>query len=286
MEKEARGNPAKAGEKPDGIGSVTNGTAPRLRVKRGCEFPMDGGDRCRRVFQILHFTSFRHLQAALETGTDMNSRTRLLATAIAVGLSAIALPAAADDFFFGSTNVAAFGSPTYGKVTLTQVGSDVLFNVALDPEFNFVTTGNHFVFSFNGAGVSLGDIGTITDAGTQTFSKTTIGVVNPPFGTFQFGIACATNCSNGNSAGGYLDPLTFTVAHSVINDFLVLSTGAGSLGPAYFAADVVWVADTQSFGATGAIGVTAPVPEPGTYALFLAGFGAMGFVAKRRRKAG
>ena len=53
---------------------------------------------------------------------------------------------------------------------MTQVGTGVLFNVGLDPEFSFVTTGNHFVFSFSGTGVALGDIGTITDAGTQTFS--------------------------------------------------------------------------------------------------------------------
>jgi hypothetical protein len=214
----------------------------------------------------------------------MKFRTRLLSTVAATGLSAVALPAAADDFFFDATAVAAFAAPTYGKVSLTQVGTGVLFNVALDPEFNFVTTGNHFVFSFSGTGVALGDIGTITDAGTQTFSVSTPNAVNPPFGSFQFGIACATNCSNGGSAGGYNDPLTFTVANSTIADFLVLSTNAGNLGPAYFASDVIWTADTQSFGATGAIGVTQAVPEPETYALFLAGLGAMGFMAKRRRK--
>jgi hypothetical protein len=216
----------------------------------------------------------------------MKLRTRLLSTVAAIGLGAIALPAAADDFLFDATDVNAFGSPTYGKVSLTQVGTGVLFNVALEPQFNFLTTGNHFVFSFSGTGVALGDIGTITDAGTQTFSVSTPDAVNPPFGSFQFGIACATNCSNGNSKGGYNDPLTFTVANATIADFLVLSTSAGSLGPAYFAADVVWEQDTQAFGATGAIGVThvtTPVPEPETYALFLAGLGAMGFMARRRR---
>jgi hypothetical protein len=218
----------------------------------------------------------------------MKFHSKLLSAVAAIGLSAVALPAAAVDYFFGATDVAAFGAPTYGKVSLTQVGSNVLFSIGLDPEFNFVTTGNHFVFSFNGTGVALGDIGTITDAGPQTFNVTTPTAVNPPFGTFQFGIACATSCSNGNSAGGYTDPLAFTVANASIADFLVLSTGAGSLGPAYFAADVVWTADTRSFGATGAIGVTsvtAAVPEPETYALMLAGLGIMGFIAKRRKAA-
>jgi hypothetical protein len=217
----------------------------------------------------------------------MKLRTRLLSTVAAIGLGAVVLPAAADDFLFDATDVNAFGSPTYGKVSLTQVGTDVHFDVSLEPQFNFLTTGNHFVFSFSGTGVDVGDIGTITDAGAQTFNVSTPNAVNPPFGSFQFGIACATGCSNGNSKGGYNDPLSFTVANSSIADFLVLSTNAGSLGPAYFAADVVWEADTQAFGATGAIGVThvtTPVPEPETYALFLAGLGAMSFVARRRRK--
>ena len=60
-----------------------------------------------------------------------------------------------------------------------------------------------------------------------------------------------------------------------VSDFLLLSSGG-----AYFAADVL----QAGTGATGAIGVTAAVPEPETYALFLAGLGAMGFVARRRQK--
>jgi PEP-CTERM motif len=217
----------------------------------------------------------------------MKFQSKLLCAVAAIGLGAAALPAAADDFLFDATAVGAFGAPTFGKVSLTQVNTGVLFNVTLDPEFNFITTGNHFVFSFSGTGVAVGDIGPITDAGPQTFSVSTPNAVNPPFGSFQFGIACASNCSNGNSAGGYNDPLSFTVANSTIADFLVPSTNAGNLGPAYFAADVVWRADTQAFGATGSIGathVTTPVPEPETYALFLAGLGAMGFMTKRRRK--
>ena len=217
----------------------------------------------------------------------MNLRSKLLSAVAAIGLSTVALPAAAVDYLFGATDVGAFGAPTYGTVSLTDNGAGgVLFKVQLDPEFNFVETGNHFLFSFNGTGVSLGDIGGISVAGPQTFTATSTSVQNPPFGTFQFGIVCATGCSPGGSGGGYNDPLMFTVANASIGDFLVLSTAAGSLGPAYFAADVVWIADTQSFGATGAIGVvTTPVPEPETFALMLAGLGVMGFMAKRRRRA-
>ena len=200
----------------------------------------------------------------------------------------MAFPAAAVDYYFNATAVSEFSAPTYGHVELSQVGTGVQFQVILDPEFNFVTTGNHYVFAFNGTGVSLADIGTITDADGNTYAKTASSganpVVNPPFGTFQFGISCASVCEKGGSGSGYADPLKFTVADAVISDFLVLSTGAGALGPAYFSADVLGVdRNLSSSGFTGSIGVTAAVPEPETYALFLAGLGMMGFVARRRK---
>ena len=120
----------------------------------------------------------------------MKFKPSLISAAAALALGALSLPAAAVDYFFNSTAVSQFGSPTYGHVELTEVGSNVQFKVVLDPEFNFLTTGNHFVFAFNGNDVSLGDIGTITDADSTLTPRPAPSVVNPPFGTFQFGISC------------------------------------------------------------------------------------------------
>lgn len=212
----------------------------------------------------------------------MKFHAKTLAAVAAMLLAAAALPAVAADvtYTFDSTAVGAFGAGPYGTVALTQVGADVSFSVALRGDLNFVTTGNansHAVFAFNGTGVSIADVHNIADASGQTFSVVSPGN-DSPFGSFAFGILCKTNCSNGGSAGGYSDPLTFKVVNATLGDFAVLSTGG-----AYFAADAI----QPRSGATGAIGATsvAAIPEPETYALMLAGLGALSFVAKRRKAA-
>lgn len=181
-------------------------------------------------------------------------------------------------YSLNSTEVSAFSAGPYGSVTLTQSNSNVLVSVALNSGFNFVDTGSHSLFSFNVSGVSASDISGFSFASVAANNLAVWSPAsNSPFGTFTYGINCSSGCPSGASAGGYADPLNFTVLNATISEFNQLSTGGTA---AYFAADVF------GNGATGAIGATvAAVPEPGTYAMMLAGLGLMGFTVRRRRRA-
>jgi hypothetical protein len=210
----------------------------------------------------------------------MKLRSTLRIAAAAIALAASALPAFGQVAVYdlNSTQVAGFGAPSYGTVTLTQNGANVDFNISLRGDLNFVTTGGpHDLFAFNATGVVLGDITNLSVLGGGTLAAHVPGA-DSPFGTFGFGIDC-TSCDNGGP-GQQQDPMTFRVLNATLADFALLSTGGSP--NAYFAADAIQTAS----GATGAVGaITAAVPEPETYALMLAGLGMMGFMAKRRRPA-
>jgi len=211
----------------------------------------------------------------------MKAPKSLMNVCLAIAASCLSFSAAAQTaaYSFGSTDVSQFGPGPYGSVTLTQSSSDVLVNVSLRSDLNFVDTGSHSIFSFNlGGASSLNDITGITFAnGLNNSFVASTGTNNSPFSTFTYEINCFGKCTHGGSGGGYVDPLSFKVLNASIADFGQLSKGHEGTA-AYFAADVINIS-----GSTGVIGATvAAVPEPETYALMLVGLGIMGTVVRRR----
>lgn len=88
-----------------------------------------------------------------------------------------------------------------------------------------------------------------------------------------------------NATGQYrADPLTFSIA-GISGDtpmsYVNLSSGNAGEGNVYFAAHVAGFS-TQT--TSGYFGGSAPVPEPETYAMLLAGLGMVGCAAARRKR--
>ena len=82
-------------------------------------------------------------------------------------------------YSLNSTGVSEFGTGPYGSVTLTQSFSDVVVNVVLRNDLNFLSTGNqnsHSIFTFNVSGATAGDV---TDISFANGLNGTFGVASP-----------------------------------------------------------------------------------------------------------
>lgn len=165
------------------------------------------------------------------------------------------------------------GTAPYGTITLTTdpiLANTVDVSESLFNGDELLTTGSHDALTFNTDVTPI----TITDL---TTGYTESGTGNPPFGSFDFGIAC-TGCGPGASAplGGTLSfdvtgPTGFSISDFVAN-------GGGN----FFASDIIGT--TGNTGAVGANSANA-VPEPSQTFLLLA-LMLVGFVAMRRSKLG
>src|SRR5262249_41749337 len=176
---------------------------------------------------------------------------------IGVALIGTATLAQADTFQFTSCHLSnGCGNVTqFGTVTLTQVGSDVTFDIVLNSGNRFVETGagGGYLFSYNGvAGTTITNMSATLDGSTITITGGLTGdALVAAFnadgtGDFTAGVKCTTASScNGGSAPNMND-LHFTVTSATlaqlettnangnlfIADLLCNQTGCGGLtGP-------------------------------------------------------
>jgi hypothetical protein len=189
----------------------------------------------------------------------------------------------------------------FGYVDLSQVGSNQV-QVTLqitDPSY-IVNTGNgtsHAPFAFNTDTAIT--ISNISDGVSNPSIYFTAGAINAGvsgLGTFNYEIACTSNCSPGASNGGEGTYLSFLVTAQSgalsLNDFVANANGF------YFASDIIGpsgltgeVAANQSptttsntGGGSGGSGGGSNVPEPASLTIMGAGLAALGAIRRRRIK--
>jgi hypothetical protein len=146
------------------------------------------------------------------------------------------------------------------------------------------------------------DLGSIPPS--ASFSATHSGAFEDVW-TFDLGTASivAASLTNvevsffGSSTGGILDfaatlngtPLLLSSSTSFDDPVSVkvqVLAGSGSFAPGIYELKVSGSGVTGGSASYGGNLVAAPVPEPETYAMMLAGLGAIGFMAARRRRQG
>ena len=216
---------------------------------------------------------------------------RGMAVALALALGSVAAGSASAATYYLNDGGGAFGDQAFGTVTVTGSATDLHFDVLLNSPFQFITTGSHVTF----AGNLGGTIGGLVVLGSDnvnstnfTFSSTlTPTIPDSPFGGFDFSLDCKTGSSSapcGQNGGGghpFGNELIFDISGTGLS---VLPATPDGSKPIYFAADIVNTTNGNT-GVVGATGSNAGVPEPATWGLMIAGFGAIGAAMRQRRRA-
>ena len=182
---------------------------------------------------------------------------------------AVAVPAAADERTFvatlsGAAESPPVASPGTGSVTVTI--DDATFMMRVQASFaDLIGTTTVAHIHCCTAAPGLGNIGVATV--TPTFTGFPAGVMSGSYdNTFDMSLIGSWNATFLAASGG-----TTTAA------FDRLMTGIDD-GAAYFNVH------TSAFGGGEIRGFLAPIPEPSTYALMLAGIALMAGAARRRAK--
>jgi len=204
----------------------------------------------------------------------MTLRTHLFSTLAAIGLSAVAAPA-----FAAACTGSNVGGADTTDVTFAGVASDACVGSGVNPQAGPNGDTSGFTGTFGSGWSLLGKV-------TSSDGSNSLGGVNFTWSFLQ--------------TTGTTGTWSLAASQSVMADFVFAMHASNNSGAFLFDDQAVyattpgtwkieWINNGQQVPDFSnltlfARDITTPVPEPETYALFLAGLGAMGFVARRRRK--
>jgi hypothetical protein len=192
-------------------------------------------------------------------------------------------------FNLDTTEVPQFTGTNFGTVTVTDNGIDLYVAVALNSGFEFrkAPDSQHNALTFKLDELSLPLLNLKSNVVAGSFQKAAgTSFVNKPFTGFNYAVDCKTGkCAPGWSPTKNPTAMNFKIAGVSIDDLKAV-TSKPKTGPSkniFFAVDVV-----NRSGYTGSIGASSYsqisyVPEPGTWALLMLGFGCVGADLRRRR---
>jgi hypothetical protein len=205
-------------------------------------------------------------------------------------LTAGAQSASADTFNITSCHLSSgCGTVTqFGTVTLSQVGSNVLFDVVLNSGNRFVETGAGggalFVFNDASSGSTVTNITATLNGSTITIAGGLSGLTNQAAfmadgtGMWTASVFCtvASDCNGGSAPN--MNDLHFTVTNRTLAQ-LETTNAAGN----FFVADIL-CGQPGCGGLTGPVDVSTPPAVPdGGMTLMLLGGALVGLEALRRR---
>ncbi len=165
------------------------------------------------------------------------------------------------------------GTPPFGEVVVTGVGTNVTVAVTLFDGSKFVATGagDKYYLKFNVSGVALADIINITPTSVQAYGPGSFD--GDGTGLFNFGITCPACLGTGGGNHQDGSTINFEILNASLSDFFANPQGN------VFVADII----SGQTGFTGPVDAKTPVVPDGGMTLMLLGGVLVGLETLRRK---